>query len=206
MPNVRSTEKSPSGRRSSGRARRGPRVEPAIAMTRKKKEMLTPLVLRSAIFRQRLSGRDASIGRPIKRIVCNTRSFNGTVWWVKAKVMTGTRRRPIRYRIARETTVRLVSPRKYEVIGTTASASWEISLEYDGNPPVAKPTTRPLATIVGKLRHGRNTLAARQGRVEKLADSDARGAPELPALAGPRIRVDGTLRPATEFRQDRSPK
>src|SRR5207302_1920282 len=38
-----------------------------------------------------------------------------------------------------------------------ASASWEISLEYAGNPPVAKPTTRPLATIVGKLRHGRNT-------------------------------------------------
>src|SRR2546421_6712470 len=37
------------------------------------------------------------------------------------------------------------------------SAIWEISLEYDGNPPVAKPITRPLATIVGKLRHGRNT-------------------------------------------------
>src|SRR5207249_8954920 len=55
-----------------------------------------------------------------------------------------------------------------------ASASWEISLEYDGNPPVAKPTTRPLETIVGKLRQGRNTLAARRGRVEKLADLHAR--------------------------------
>src|SRR5213083_2935783 len=49
-----------------------------------------------------------------------------------------------------------------------ASASWEISLEYDGNPPVAKPTARPLETIVGKLRQGRNTLAARRGRVKSL--------------------------------------
>src|SRR5437899_1940368 len=40
------------------------------------------------------------------------------------------------------------------------SASCEISREYAGKPPVAKPTTRPEATIVGKLRHGRNT----QGR------------------------------------------
>src|SRR5205809_6602734 len=55
-----------------------------------------------------------------------------------------------------------------------ASASWEISLEYDGNPPVAKPTARPLETIVGKLRQGRNTLAARRGRVEQLPGLPAR--------------------------------
>src|SRR5947209_11558446 len=37
------------------------------------------------------------------------------------------------------------------------SATCEISFEYAGKPPVAKPTTRPEATIVGKLRQGRNT-------------------------------------------------
>src|SRR5256712_3397065 len=42
------------------------------------------------------------------------------------------------------------------------SATCEISFEYAGKPPVAKPTTRPEATIVGKLRHGRNT-GARDG-------------------------------------------
>src|SRR5205807_5432143 len=49
-----------------------------------------------------------------------------------------------------------------------ASASWEISLEYDGNPPVAKPITKPLATIVGKLRHGRNTQARDDGTLKSL--------------------------------------
>src|SRR5438034_6018243 len=49
---------------------------------------------------------------------------------------------------------RVISDR--ENIIPTARASWEISLEYAGKPPVANPTTRPEATIVGKLRQGRN--------------------------------------------------
>ena len=58
------------------------------------------------------------------------------------------------------------------------SASWEISLEYDGNPPVARPITKPLATIVGKFRHGRNTRL-RDGLVLKSLPTHtlARNAP-----------------------------
>src|SRR6266571_7047450 len=81
-----------------------------------------------------------------------------------------------------------------------ASASWEISLEYDGNPPVAKPTTRPLATIVGKLRHGRNTRVREGPAWKSLPNQTREERPSLRASAAPRSRVDGKLRPATEFR------
>src|SRR2546428_12024324 len=46
-----------------------------------------------------------------------------------------------------------------EKVTPRTSAPCEISFEYVGNPPVAKPTTRPEATIVGKERQGRNTRA-----------------------------------------------
>src|SRR5437899_2810090 len=84
---------------SSGWANKGPRVEPAVATTRKKNEMLTALPRKSTARGNRRRNPDATSG------------------------------------------------------------TWEISFEYAGKPPVAKPTTRPEATIVGKLRHGRNTSA-----------------------------------------------
>src|SRR2546428_12620214 len=59
-------------------------------------------------------------------------------------------------------------------------ATCEISFEYAGKPPVAKPTTRPEATIEGKLRHGRNT-GARDGHPRKRLPPQrlARAAPTI---------------------------
>src|SRR3989475_10530891 len=60
------------------------------------------------------------------------------------------------------------------------SATWEISFENAGKPPVAKPTTRPEATIVGKERHGRNTPAGDGPPLKSLPhQSVARKAPTM---------------------------
>src|SRR5438445_10979911 len=60
------------------------------------------------------------------------------------------------------------------------SATCEISFEYVGNPPVAKPTTRPEATIVGKERQGRNTRAGDGPPLKSLPhQSVARKAPTM---------------------------
>src|SRR2546428_739063 len=60
------------------------------------------------------------------------------------------------------------------------SAIWEISFEYAGKPPVAKPTTRPEATIVGNERHGRNTAAGDGPPLKSLPhQSVARKAPTM---------------------------
>src|SRR5436853_1429287 len=77
-----------------------------------------------------------------------------------------------------------------------ASASWEISLEYDGNPPVAKPTTRPLATIVGKLRHGRNTRVGEGPALKSLPT-------QTPSR---RARASGIGRAANPCRRNASPR
>src|SRR5437870_9160836 len=60
------------------------------------------------------------------------------------------------------------------------SATCETSFEYAGKPPVAKPTTRPEATIVGNERHGRNTAAGDGPRMKSLPhQSVARKAPTI---------------------------
>src|SRR3989442_6498614 len=71
------------------------------------------------------------------------------------------------------------SPVREKVLPRT-SAPWEISFENAGKPPVAKPTTRPEATIVGKERHGRNTPAGDGPPLKSLPhQSVARNAPTM---------------------------
>src|SRR5436309_15351479 len=82
---------------------------------------------------------------------------------------------------------------KEKVIPRT-SATCEISFEYAGKPPVAKPTTRPEATIVGKLRHGGNTSGGDRGPLKSLPHHRvARKAPTIAtAIANCGRGVSGT--------------
>src|SRR3989454_7493022 len=60
------------------------------------------------------------------------------------------------------------------------SATRELSFEYGGKPPVAKPTTRPEATIVGNERQGQNTAAGDGPPLKSLPhQSVARKAPTM---------------------------
>src|SRR5881396_2713882 len=81
---------------SSGWANKGARVDPAIAITRKKNETLTALPRKSATRDHRRRNRDAISGTPIRRTVCKTSSSNGAAWFVKTSVIAGTRPRPAR--------------------------------------------------------------------------------------------------------------
>src|SRR5438445_249136 len=118
--NVLPNESTASVAMSSGCASNGARVDPAMATTRKKNEMLTALPRRSTMRGHRRKKRDATSGTPIRRTVCTTRSSNGAACFVKTKVIAGTSPRPRTYRSARETRDRRVSPWRIEVIGTTA--------------------------------------------------------------------------------------
>ena len=112
--------------KSSGCASSGARVDPAMATTRKKNEMLTALPRRSTMRGHRRKKRDATSGTPIRRTVCTTSSSNGAACFVKTKVIAGTSPRPRTYRSARETRDRRVSPWRIEVIGTTAIAAFAV--------------------------------------------------------------------------------
>src|SRR5437867_8280961 len=107
---------------SSGWASKGPRVEPAVATTRKKNEMLTALPRNPTAWGNRRRNRDATRGIPINRTVCKTSSPNGAVWFVNTRVIAGTRPRPSTYRRAKAITARRVSPLRMDVMGTTAIA------------------------------------------------------------------------------------
>src|SRR3989441_5811661 len=71
------------------------------------------------------------------------------------------------------------------------SATCEISLEYAGKPPVAKPTTKPEATIVGKLRHGWNTPAGDGASLKSLPHH--RVARKAPTIARPIANFCGNV-------------
>src|SRR2546422_3615012 len=62
---------------SSGWANNGPRVEPAVATTRKKNEMLTPLPRKTDDSGNRRRNRDATRGPPISTTGCTTISQTG---------------------------------------------------------------------------------------------------------------------------------
>src|SRR5438034_1098643 len=63
--------------------------------------------------------------------------------------------------------------------------------EFSGKPPVAKPTTRPEATIVGKLRHGRNTSAGDGPSLKSLPHH--RVARKAPTMARPIANFCGSV-------------
>src|SRR5438093_5667166 len=119
---VRPNEKRARDAMSSGWANNGPRVEPAVATTRKKNEMLTALPRKSTTRGNRRRNRDATSGTPINRTVCETSSPNGADRFVKTRVIAGTSPRPSTYRRAKAITALRVSPLRMEVIGTTAIA------------------------------------------------------------------------------------
>src|SRR3989442_14185946 len=83
---VRPNEKRARDAMSSGWANNGPRVEPAVATTGKKKEIPTAMLRNWTARGNRRRNRDATRGTPIIRTVCKTSPPNGAVWFVKTRV------------------------------------------------------------------------------------------------------------------------